>query len=180
MAKLHEIDISNWNEMVGTFHDESDRGAAILAGSFLENVLGHFLTSKVAEPAIAEKLFGPVGPLSSFSQRIAVAYAFKFISKKQYQDFEAVRQARNHFAHHPLNASFAAPEVQKHTAKLGVFNDPGWETEEVGASKHRAAYLLACGFLVVGLSDLEEYKRWFREVPKTQPIIPADDAEFKR
>lgn len=159
MAKLHQIGIGDWNQMVGSFHNESDRGAAILAGSFLENVLGHFLTSKVSEPSLADKLFGPVGPLSSFSQRIAVAYAFKLISKKQYQDLEAIRQARNHFAHHPLDASFAATEVQKYTAKLGIFNDPEWGTEETGPTKHRSAYLLACGFLVAALSDLEDYKR---------------------
>lgn len=158
MAKLHEIYIGDWNQMVGSFHNESDRGAAILAGSFLENVLGHFLKSNVSEPSLADKLFGPVGPLSSFSQRIAVAYAFKLISKKQYQELEAIRQARNHFAHHPLDASFGSTEVQKYTSKLGIFNDPDWGAEEAGSPKHRSAYLLACGFLVAQLSDLEEYK----------------------
>jgi hypothetical protein len=46
-----------------------------------------------------------MGPLSSLSQRIAVAYAFSFIPEQQYLDLELIRKARNYFAHHPMDAT---------------------------------------------------------------------------
>ena len=85
MTKPHEVGLGDWNQMVVQFHTESDRGAAIIAGSFTEHALGTYLAHRVANKALAEKLFGPVGPLSSFSQRIAVAYAFGQVTQQQYQ-----------------------------------------------------------------------------------------------
>lgn len=143
--------------MVEHFHSESDRGAAIIAGSFTEHALGTYLHYRVAEKSLAEKLFGPVGPLSSFSQRIAVAYAFRQISRRQYDDFEAIRQARNHFAHHPLNASFDSPEVQKHIARTSMFNDKdAMQYHQPEGRKCRITYLLTCGILCGQLLDTIE------------------------
>jgi|SRR5882672_1674464 len=153
MTKPLNVDLGDWNQMVEIFHGESDRGAAILAGSFAEHALGTFLTHKVKDKSVAEKLFGPVGPLSSFSQRIAAAYAFDLISASQYKEFEAARQARNYFAHHPLDASFAAAEVQKYTSTLVIFSDPALAQHTDPATKHRIAYLLACGLLCGRLLD---------------------------
>src|SRR4030067_2485622 len=98
MAKPKELSLGEWNEMVGTFHEESERGAAILAGSFAEHVLGQYLKFRIRDKKVADALFAVMGPLSSFSQRIAIAYAFDLISLGQYKDFETIRKVRNHFA----------------------------------------------------------------------------------
>ena len=156
MAKPHIVGLGDWNQMVGHFHNESDRGAAILAGSFAEHALGTFLTHRVVDKKVGDKLFGPVGPLSSFSQRIAVAYAFGLITPSQYTEFEAIRQARNHFAHHPLDATFDTPEVQKHTSKLAIFKDPALAVHKDPRMRHRTAFLLGCGLLCGRLLDLVE------------------------
>ena len=37
--KPTEVDISDYNKVVGMFHEETDRAAAVLAGSFLESQL---------------------------------------------------------------------------------------------------------------------------------------------
>lgn len=111
MAKPQIVGLGDWNEMVGHFHAESDRGAAILAGSFAEHALGTYLHHRVADKGMAEKLYGSVGPLSSFSQRIAVAYAFRKIDERQYRDLEAIRQARNHLPTIHLKRLFASAEV---------------------------------------------------------------------
>jgi hypothetical protein len=157
MAKPKNVGLGDWNEMVVHFHAESDRGAAILAGSFAEHSLGTFLHHRVADKGLAEKLFGPVGPLSSFSQRIAVAYAFRQINQQQYRDFEAIRQARNYFAHHPLDASFNSAEVQKHIANTSMYKDKQLMAQhKTEGQKHRIAYLLTCGFLCGRLLDTIE------------------------
>ena len=89
--------------------DESDRGAVVLAGSLVENALGQFLerySLRHVDKKTTEKLFGPTGPISTFSQRTLVASAFGLIGKRAHQQLDAIRVIRNHFAHHPAEASF--------------------------------------------------------------------------
>jgi hypothetical protein len=146
-AKADTPPVTDWNELVDVYRDESDRGAAILAGSFSENALGLFLRSKARDPKIADQLFGAMGPLSSLSQRIAVAYAFSFIPEQQYLDLELIRKARNYFAHHPMDATLTSPEVVQLTAKLSsVEHCPEGQYPEPRV-RWRTVYLLGCGGL---------------------------------
>ena len=138
------LTIGNWNQLIQTLAKESDRGAAILAASFVENYLGNFLRSKTHDDGIAKTLFGPVGPLSSFSQRIAVAYTFKFIEKRLYVDLTAIREVRNHFAHHPFDASFETDKVQKLVTGLSTFQHFGVGFTSDARLRHRIPYLEAC------------------------------------
>ena len=77
-----ESTLADYHLMVNLFENESDRGAAVLAGSYVENHLGLYLRSKMIAPSIADRLFSSDGPLSSFSQRIDLAHAFGFLSKE--------------------------------------------------------------------------------------------------
>jgi hypothetical protein len=147
MAKPTPLQLAQWNELVDVYHGESDRGAAILAGSFVEHALGQFLRSKARDPKVADELFGPMGPLSSFSQRIAVAYAFSFIPEGQYRDFELVRRIRNHFAHHPLGVTFESSEVAQLTSKLSTVEHCPESQYPDGLVRWRSTYLLGCGML---------------------------------
>ena len=91
-----------------------------------------------------------MGPLSSFSQRIAIAYAFDFISQDHYQDFELIRRIRNYFAHHPMDATFDTPEVKSLAERLTTIED----AKDVGLLKRaRVAYLFGCGWTSGSLLD---------------------------
>lgn len=150
MARPQTVNDDDWAKVVEHSHLESDRGFAVLVGSFVEHALGTFLTHRIADKDIAEKLFGPVGPLSSFSQRIIVAYAFGLLSKEQYQDLEAIRQARNEFAHNPLHANFQSPEVQKHTKRMSHYEAD--LPEGTGSlQRNRLAYEFTCASLLFTL-----------------------------
>ncbi|MBK1681768.1 hypothetical protein CKO20_15455 [Rhodocyclus tenuis] len=127
--------------MVPSFNKESDRGAAILAGSFLEHYLGLFLKSKTVDEAVSEKLFSSMGPLSTFSQRIAIAYAFGFIDKQSYAALENIRKIRNYFAHHPVNGSFEDEEVKKRVLLLPTY---GGSPSEYSTAHARQVYLFTC------------------------------------
>ncbi|MGH8510875.1 MAG: hypothetical protein ACREU8_05700 [Gammaproteobacteria bacterium] len=80
------------------------------------------------DPKVADDLFGAMGPLASFRQRIAVAYAFGFLSKEDYDNLNLVRRIRNHFAHHPLEASFDMPASVARMELCGIreFHDPAF------------------------------------------------------
>ena len=164
MASPEDLDLIKWNEMVIVFHSESDRGAAILAGSFVEHYLGLFLRSKTKDEKIAEELFGGMGPLATFSQRIAVAYAFGFIDQKQYTDLGLIRKIRNYFAHHPLQGTFQAEEIQNRASNLSTFKD----SKEGDPLRYRHAYLIACGILC-GRFEILMYGN--------KRIIPRQDAK---
>jgi DNA-binding MltR family transcriptional regulator len=151
MAKLKELSLEEWNKMVETFHEESDRGAAILAGSFVEHAVGQYLKSRIRDKKVADELFNAMGPLSSFSQRIAIAYAFDLISLVQHKDIEIIRKVRNHFAHHPLDTTFSTNDIKQLCVELSMFNATTQEQNPKPGERYRIAYLLSCGVLCVQL-----------------------------
>ena len=52
------VDITDYTQMVEMFHSETDRGAAVLAGSYIENYLGIFLKTKMTDDTLADNIFG--------------------------------------------------------------------------------------------------------------------------
>lgn len=156
MAKPKELSIGKWNEIVGVFHEESDRGAAIIAGSFAEHALGQYLKFRVRDKKVADTLFDATGPLSSFSQRIAIAYAFSLIPQSHYNDFETIRKIRNHFAHHPFDTTFNTNEIKQLCAALSMFKETSKQHFPDPSKRHRIAYLLNCGMLSASLLDAIE------------------------
>jgi len=145
MSKPLTLDLLDWNKMVHAFHSESDRGAALIAGGFVEHALGSYLRALATVPTIAEELFAPMGPLSSFSQRTAVAYAYGFICKTYYDDLTLIRRIRNHFAHHPLDTTFETDKVASEAAALSTFAISKESNPKTPRERNRNAFLLACG-----------------------------------
>ncbi|MES2243295.1 MAG: MltR family transcriptional regulator [Pseudomonadota bacterium] len=158
MAKPHKLHLFDWNRMIDSFHKESDRGAAVLVGGFVENYLGVYLQSLVVDAKVADDLFQAVGPLSSFSQRIAVARAFGFISKNDYDDLNLIRRIRNHFAHHPLEASFSESPVVQLATHLSEQETASESHSKNTAERNKLAYLYSCA-QVCGRLHLRMEKR---------------------
>ena len=144
MAKPHELHLFDWNRMIDSFHKESDRGAAVLVGGFVENYLGVYLRSIVVDAKVADALFQAVGPLSSFSQRIAVARAFGFISEDDYDNLNLIRKIRNHFAHHPLGSSFSDSPVAQLATQLSYQETAPESRSKNAAERNKLAYLFSC------------------------------------
>jgi DNA-binding MltR family transcriptional regulator len=108
--------------MHALFQEESDRGAAVLAGSYAENVLGLYLQTFMVDRSakLVDRMFGSNGSLSTFSQRIDFAQAFGHLTAEDCADLHLVRKIRNHFAHHPKEASFSKAPVKDMCALLGT------------------------------------------------------------
>ena len=160
MRKLPPLKFEQWNDMVPAFHNESDRGAAVLAAGFVDNLLESFLRALVVSSKLADQLFGSFGPLGGFGQRIAVAYAFGFLPLGQHRDLDLIRRIRNYFAHHPLDASFATEAIAGLSEQLST-----WETAKnskpsiTRQEQSRYAYLFACAMLSGYLHTRIEKKR---------------------
>ncbi|WP_374675995.1 MltR family transcriptional regulator [Ideonella sp.] len=163
-AKHREpLTLDQYQDMGEMFSTESDRGAAVLAGSFLEAYVGDYLMSLIAQEKkskqFVDQLTGANGALATFSQRSAVAYAFGLIDKQTFSDLSLIRKVRNHFAHHPTEATFddddAGPAINKLSAAQMI------KTEAIGteAEKNRFCYLTACGMTVI---NIEQHRFQFK------------------
>jgi hypothetical protein len=144
-------DPSALDSAIESLSQESDRGAAVLAGSMVENWLGLLLRDHCARfvnKATSDELFGHSGPISTFSQRSLIAVAFGLISKRDFQELKRIRVIRNHFAHHPVGATFIDEKIRKDVEALRLFAFAVMNDELIRQGPGRMAYLVSCGALI--------------------------------
>ena len=101
-------------------------------------------------------LFDGYGPLSTFSGCIGIGYAFSVLDKWQYAELNSIRHIRNHFAHHPYEARFMDPDLEKHPARLTSYDPFLLPGEPVNVRTARIKYLEACGMVCVKLYSSNE------------------------
>lgn len=174
MDRVERINKSEWltsyNNFEELFHNETDRAAAVLAASYLENIVGMSIKSFLVDDPSVEELFEGYGPLSSFSARISVAYALGLITKDMRNDLNYIRKIRNHFAHHPSEVSFTLSPVRNFcsnfsTNKLDRFD----MAETFHKAPPRLQFIFAVG-VIVSLVNLSMPKQK-RRVPPTANIL---------
>ncbi len=98
---------------------------AIVAGSVLEDLIEAALKSKMRDDLSAglkERLFSGYGPLSTFSGKIEIAFAFSYFDGQIYNDLRAIKDIRNKFAHATDFLNFSSPELERDAQKL-----TGWK-----------------------------------------------------
>lgn len=109
--------------------EESDRGAALLAGAFLDNHLAALLEAffiddephKKGAPSEVEKLlYEPTAPLGTFSSRAKAAYCLGLISHEDLKDIELIKDIRNRFAHRLHGYSFSTPTIEAMCRRLSL------------------------------------------------------------
>ena len=145
-----DVTFADYQSMVVLFQNESDRGAAVLAGSYVENHLGLYLRSKMTDLSVAERMFSSDGALSTFAQRIDFAQAFGLLSKAQCADLHLIKKIRNHFAHHPKEASFnekpVSDLVRNLIASRTKITTPDGTTDTIDDA--RLCYLISAGMFI--------------------------------
>ncbi|HEY6527056.1 MAG TPA: hypothetical protein VIZ65_00055 [Cellvibrionaceae bacterium] len=154
-SKLKELGTEALPDVVKALMSESDRGAVVLAGSYIENLLGVSLRSKfkVKTKKLDESIFGANGALSTFSQRIDICESFGFIKAEICTELKIVKSIRNEFAHHPFDARFKDQEIDKLVKKLQLSKGMGIrDLKEPNESKSRQCYLSTCGSAITYIS----------------------------
>lgn len=150
--KPTSLTLSDYQDMVIMFHEESERGAAVLAGSYLESFLGNYLESKMVDRSLSKQIFGSNGVLNSFSQRIDFAQAFGYLHPVTCSQLNLIRKIRNHFAHHPKSASFAAAPASDWVRELvDLAKDNKGGSLFTPETDRRGVYLLTIGMIVLSL-----------------------------
>jgi hypothetical protein len=163
---LFSAEITAMVEAVQT--NESDRGAALIAGSLAENALEGIIQAHMRHlnKERLDQIFATEGVLSSFSAKIKVSYAFNLIDEEIRDEFDRIREIRNTFAHSKLAIDFNTPQVKR--ACLGLLR-----SKDEAKISPRPLYSNAVTFLVCA-SGLVLYAK--NETHKAPRPITYDEA----
>ncbi|EHR39385.1 mannitol operon repressor [Alishewanella jeotgali KCTC 22429] len=104
------------------FKGDSDRAAAIVGASYLDELLREIILEYLVEDTSKnnKELFSGNGPLSTFSSRINLSYRFGIISENERMMLHGIRGIRNEFAHKLAGASFSDESIKQRSLNLSV------------------------------------------------------------
>jgi mannitol operon repressor len=92
--------VSLSEEFLREFQNETDRGTALVACAYLDDILCSMLTKfLVDDKKLVDAMLGHRGPLGTFSSRIDATYLLGLIRRDQFGDLNTIRKIRNEFAH---------------------------------------------------------------------------------
>jgi DNA-binding MltR family transcriptional regulator len=156
---------------VDDIYKESDRGAAILSATSVEDHLEWAIMQKMRplwdDEGARNDMFGSSGTNSTFSAKILLAYSLGIIDKDARRQIDLVREIRNACAHARMPVSFDDPALAGITDVVAA-DYLSAMNRIPGARRH--AFTLTC----VGLN---EYIVDGKRVPAAQAIAEASRAE---
>jgi hypothetical protein len=90
-----------FRHLLDSLLEESGRGAVLIGTTHVDDYLLKLLSDALPnqESKFKSRLFNYPGPLSSFSARIELAFAFRLIHKNLYDALNELRKVRNDAAH---------------------------------------------------------------------------------
>lgn len=123
-----------FNKLLNTILEESERGAIIIGASSVEDHLTAYIEEVLPkkEESYKKKLLNYPGPLSSFSSKIELSFAFRLIDKNLYESLNSLRLLRNEASHRATNFSLKefrdkldkvfdlGPSVQTHVRNMST------------------------------------------------------------
>jgi DNA-binding MltR family transcriptional regulator len=120
--KIDQSIVDDQNVLEEEFKLDSDRGAAIVGASYLDEILRVIIIGYLVDDTKKndKELFSGNGPLSSFSARINLCYRFGLISESERKILHGVRGIRNEFAHKLSGASFEDDNIRQRCLNLSV------------------------------------------------------------
>jgi hypothetical protein len=113
-----EPHLKPFTEFLAEFNKETERGAALTAAAFLDDLLQKvieaFLIKNKSGKSLSDGFNAPLGTLSA---RIAACHALGLISDTEFQECELIRKIRNEFAH-KMKMSFETVRVRGLTSAM--------------------------------------------------------------
>ena len=110
------VSSDRFDQLFSELKHESDRGCILVGTSAVDDALKIALkrrlsTDEHVKKRAVEPMFESMGPLSTFSARIKLAYAVGLIPRWIFEDLEIIRKIRNRAAHEHTAHSFDTPHV---------------------------------------------------------------------
>ena len=143
-----EPEVEQLGRFLAFFNKESDRGAALVAASMLDERLEQILSAFFIESSAAKELVsGFNAPLGTFSSRASAAAALGLIQDNEFKEITLIRKIRNEFGHGWEPVSFETENIAAHARKL-PWRGPA-EFEE--SADNRARFNAAVALLLTDL-----------------------------
>lgn len=145
--ELHP-EVKQLGEFLAAFNKESDRGAALVAASMLDERLQEILAAFFIDSSASRDLLaGFNAPLGTFSSRASTAYALGLIQVNEFKEITVIRKIRNEFGHGWEPVTFESGKIAALANKLP------W----LGPREHEAGATLRSRFnaaIAILLTDL--------------------------
>ena len=105
--KETEPEIVNLGHFLNEFNHESDRGAALVAASMLDEKLRDLLLSFLVDSPGSRRLADGFGaPLGTLAARALAAHSLGLIQENEYEEITVIRKVRNECGHSWNSISF--------------------------------------------------------------------------
>lgn len=148
------------------FDDESDRGAALVAASMLDERLEQILRAFMIECDASNNLLsGFNAPLGTFSARASAAMSLGLIQENEFKEITLIRKIRNVFGHGWEPQTFDSQKVAAHVIQLPWCGPSEYEP----TATNRARFNAAVSMLLVDLMWRVRLVEWERRQIKTWP-----------
>ncbi len=141
-------------QVFADFKTESDRGCALIAGSFLENTIALAINAFIADfgDAFKKQLHeGSDAPLGTFASKIKMGRALGIFDEKVQTRFETVKNIRNAFAHALRPLDFEHPSI---VAAVRTLLPKAMPLEDTSMSPARKRYIAFCWSMGIKLYQL--------------------------
>ena len=155
-------------DMLAEMSEQSDRGAAIVAFAYLDDLLRKVIQSRLHNykhkgEDIWKTMFTGAGPLATFSARRRLALMLGIIGLETYDDLGRLSQIRNEFAHRRSRRTFKSQRIRDLCEalkipirkKLESLDEP--TLPESVVSKSRLTYLNTIMYLCGSLRVLAKF-----------------------
>jgi mannitol operon repressor len=138
-----EPEVERLAKFLDAFNKESDRGAALVAASMLDEQLEQILSVFLVESAAAKELVsGFNAPLGTFSSRASAASALGLIEDIEFKEITLVRKIRNEFGHVWEPVTFETESIAAHARKLPWRGPAEFEKSANNRARFNAAVAL--------------------------------------
>ncbi len=156
MKNPETVRLAAYSRMVDSYRNESDRAAAILAASFLDNTLRQVLLAYMVDHPRINDLFEGDRPLATFSSRISLAFGLGLVTSDRHTDLSLIRKIRNHFAHSEEASSFSASPARDWCAEFWISKKESTDEFSGRDIRHdsRDQFLLSVGLATLYLDHL--------------------------
>jgi hypothetical protein len=104
--------LEQFNSFLNALHSETDRGAALAAAAFAEELLDLILRAFLANlPETDELIAGFSAPLGTFAAKTKLSYVLGLLDAELFRSLTIVRKVRNRFAHQWTPATFTEDAI---------------------------------------------------------------------
>lgn len=161
-----EPEVEQLGRFLASFNKESDRGAALVAASMLDERLEQILNAFLIESSAAKELTsGFNAPLGTFSSRASAAAALGLIQDNEFKEITLIRKIRNEFGHGWEPLSFDAENIAVHARKLPWRGPAEYEATSSIRSRFNAAVALLLTDLMWRVQLVSSERRLSRTWP---------------